>query len=431
MLWTACYFILTLLILILIHEAGHFWVARWCGVQVSRFSFGFGPVLASKRDKKGTEFAISAIPLGGYIQLTGKSNALIILAGPLANFVFAWVALWCAAMIGMMTLAPIVGDVAKGSVAAHAGLMQHDEFIAIQDKPVKSWQDVQYALMPYMGESGQLAMRVISRERGMARVLKVPLGAWSIPTPGVDSIKSMGITPYLPTITPRVGEVLAGTPAMRAGLLPLDEIIAVDEHPIHDWRVLVAYVKSRPNQTVTLLVQRGASQQIISVQLGEQIKDKQVEGVLGVMSAPVEWPQDLLRWRRQNPIDALVTATKQTVFFTHVTLLWMKQMLLGHVPINNLSGPLGIAQGAGMAAMGGLVYYLLFLAIVSIGLGILNLLPIPMLDGGQLVYCFIEWIMGRPLSERVKSLGFLFGLTLLMALTAIALSNDVNRFIRS
>ncbi|MDF1684177.1 MAG: RIP metalloprotease RseP [Legionellaceae bacterium] len=448
MLMTAVYFFLALLLLVTLHEAGHFFVARWCGVKVLRFSFGFGPVLFSWRDKHNTEFAFSLFPLGGYVKMLDEAHdemlpeekktafntqsigvrSAIILAGPVFNFLFAWIAFWLVSVIGMATLVPIVHEVRVGSIAEHAGLKPQDEFVVVDGVNVASWRDVRYALMPHMGATGHIDVEVISNKQNtMRQHLSLPLGAWSVPEPSVDPLEQLGITPLLPIIPPRVAEVFPDSPAEKAGLRVGDEVLKIDGHAITDWRELVIYVKNHPDQLITLVCKHGEQESYVAVQLGHQMNDKTLEGRLGVRSARGDWPKHMVRMRHEGPVDALITASKQTWLFTESTVVWMGRMLVGDLPLHNLSGPLGIAEGAGSSARGGLVYYLSFLALLSIGLGVLNLLPIPMLDGGQLMYCLVEWITGRPLSDRFKAAGISLGLFFLMTLTVVALKNDLIR----
>lgn len=449
MLQAAFYFILAIFILVTIHEAGHFLVARFCGVKVLRFSFGFGRVLFSKMDKRGTSFAFSLVPLGGYVKLLNESEGevpkkerhlafnrkplkvrvAIILAGPLANFVLAFFAFWCVAVLGMKTLAPIVDEVTPLSVAAKAGFMPQDEMVAINGKPVVSWRDVRYALMPYMGATGTLKVQVISKTDATRRDLTVPLGAWT--QPDGDILEQLGLKAYLPKIEPRVSEVLPNTPAAQTGLMTGDEVLTVDDKPIQDWRELVIYVKKHPGHVIHLTLKREEETKAVTVKLDAVTQHGKTEGRLGVLALPQQVTKRLIRTQREAPFVALKTAAQQTWHFSEATLVWMGRMLTGHLPVKHLTGPLGMAEGAGYSAQGGLVYYLSFLAFVSIGLGVLNLLPIPMLDGGQLLYALIEWVTGRPLSERSQSMGVLLGLIVLMALTAVALRNDLIRLLGS
>lgn len=447
MLWTVFYFMLALFLLVTIHEAGHFLVARRCGVKVLRFSFGFGPVLFSWRDKHGTAFTWSLIPLGGYVKFLDdvlddvpehekhlmfrakslQARVAIILAGPLFNFLLAWVAFWCVAVIGMTTLAPIVGQVKSGSLAEASGFEADQEWTSVNGTSVQSWRDVRYTLMPYMGSEGLLDVTVRSRTKGGLQHVQVPLGVWSVPLPERDPLEHLGIEPRLPRITPKVAEVFPGSPAEKAGLREGDEVLAVDDRVIHDWRTFVFYVKNHPDQSITLKLKRAGLEENKVIPLGHHMQDGRLEGLLGVRSARGDWPQDMIRMQRDNPLRAVLTASKQTWLFTEATLAWMSRMIQGHVAIKNLSGPVGMAEGAGDSARGGLVYYLSFLGLVSIGLGVLNLLPIPMLDGGHLMYALIEGLTGRPLSERFKMVSVSLGLILLMALTAVALKNDLVR----
>ena len=446
MLMTTVYFIVALLLLVTIHEAGHFLVARWCGVKVLRFSFGFGPVLFSWRDKRKTEFVFSLFPLGGYVKMLDKAHgdmlpeeehlafntqsivarSAIILAGPVFNFLFAFVAFWLVAVIGMKTLAPVIHEVRPGSVAAQVGLKPQHEFVAVDGARVASWRDVRYALMPYMGGKGGVEIQVVSQNKSPHQ-LSLPLGAWSIPEPQVDPLEALGVTPLLPIIPPRVAEVFPDTPAEKAGLMAGDEVLKIDGHSIIDWRELVIYVKNHPDQVITLVRKQDGTESSVTVRLGHHMRDKRLEGVLGVRSVRGDWPEHMVRMQREGPVDAFITASKQTWLFTEATVVWIGRMLVGDLPLHNLSGPLGIAEGAGSSARGGFVYYVSFLALLSIGLGVLNLLPIPMLDGGQLVYCLIEWLTGRPLSDRFKAVGVSLGLFFLMAVTVIALKNDLIR----
>jgi len=447
MLMTTVYFILALLLLVTLHEAGHFLVARWCGVKVLRFSFGFGPVLFSWRDKRHTEFACSLFPLGGYVKMLDKADtdmlpeekkqafntqslgarSAIILAGPVVNFLFAWFAFWLVSVIGMATLAPIVHEVRAGSVAEQAGLIPQDELVTVDGVHVASWRDVRYALMPHMGAKGSVEIRVISPNNSHVQSLSLPLGSWSVPEPRMDPLEQLGVIPLLPIIPPRVAEVFPDSPAEKAGLVVGDELLKIDEHAITDWRELVIYVKNHPDQRITLVRKQGEHESRVMVHLGHQMNDKTLEGILGVRSVRGDWPKHMVRMQREGPVDAFVTASKQTWLLTESTFVGIGRMITGDLPLHNLSGPLGIAEGAGSSARGGLVYYLSFLGLLSIGLGVLNLLPIPMLDGGQLMYCLIEGITRRPLSDRAKTMGGALGFFLLMTLTVVALKNDLIR----
>lgn len=447
MLSTWLYFILALILLVTVHEYGHFQVARWCGVKVLRFSFGFGKILASFYDKKGTEYVWSLFPLGGYVKMLDETEGdvpdeekpyafnnqslfvrvAVVIAGPLFNFIFAFVALWLVLVIGMHSLAPMIESVKPNSIAAKAGLSSKQEIIALNGEKINSWRDFQYAVMPFIGSQETIKLTVKSMDNGQIKELSVPLINWNLDDKKPDPLKSLGIEPFIPKIPPVIGEVVPDSPAQKVDLQVGDFISRVDGKSFDDWMDIVDYVRQRPNKPMNLTIKRKDNTKTITIVTGSQEYDGKVEGFLGVRSQKVDWPSHWLRLERQTPIDALGTAFKQTVDLTGTTFLLMARLITGKLSINSISGPVGIAQGAGDSGRGGLVSYLLFLALVSISLGALNLLPIPMLDGGHLLYYLLEAIMRKPLSEGVKSAGIYVGLLMLVALMFIALTNDISR----
>lgn len=447
MLHTIFYFILALLLLITIHEFGHFIVARLCGVKVLRFSFGFGKVLTSWTDKRGTEYAWSLFPLGGYVKMLDETEGnvpeelrhkafnnksvwarmAIVLAGPFFNFLFAFMALWLMWMIGIKSLAPIIDDVKPGSIMARAGVAGNQEIIALDNKPINSWRDFQYALMPLLGSEYDVPMTVRSLKNHQTNHMLLPLGNWKIDPKSNDALDSLGIIPFVPKIPPIIGSIAENSPAKTADLQKGDRFLSVDSKPISDWLDLVNYVHERPNQSITLEVDRKGVVKKHYLTTGSIIKDGESQGFLGVISQKVDWPKHWLRQQSEKPAAAAEKAFHQTVQLTATTFTLMGRLLIGKLPVQSLSGPVGIAQGAGQSARGGLAYYLSFLALVSISLGALNLLPIPVLDGGHFLYYVIEVIRRKPLSDEVKSTGAYLGIVLLMTLMVIALTNDISR----
>lgn len=444
---TLFYFILALLLLIVVHEYGHFLVARFCGVKVLRFSFGFGKVLASWHDKRGTEYAWSLFPLGGYVKMLDEAEGevpaserhlafnnksiwarmAIIVAGPLFNFLFAFVALWLVLVIGIKSLAPMISDVKPGSIAARAGLTAQQEIVSLAGKKIASWRDFQYALMPLLGANQSVSIKVKSLANHQEKTLTLPLENWQVDVKNPDVLASLGIMPFVPTIPPIIGDVMEESPAQSAGLQKGDAINSVNGKAIADWFVLVDFVKQHPNQRIKLIVTRQGKHKTYTVTIASTNNNGRVEGVLGVRSQRVELPPHWLRLQREAPLQAVKTALEQTIDLTGATFTLIGRLVTGKLPIQSISGPVGIAQGAGESARNGLSYYLSFLALVSISLGVLNLLPIPMLDGGQLLYCLVEMVRRRPLSDELKSIGVYLGLVLLVTLMIVAMSNDLSR----
>lgn len=444
---TFFYFLLALFLLVSVHEYGHFIVARWCGVKVLRFSFGFGKVLARWHDKRGTEFVWSLFPLGGYVKMLDEEEGpvagsekhlafnhqsvwakmAIAFAGPLFNFLFAFVALWLVLVVGIQSLAPMIEGVIPGSIAAKAGLMAQQEIVALNHQPISSWRDVQYALMSLMGTSDAIPVTVKSMVNGEQTFLTLSLAEWQYDGKSLDVLATLGIKPFIPTIPPIVGLVAANSPAEAAGLRLGDEILSIDGNPMTDWFSVQDLIQKNPGKRMSMVVNRQHKATHLIANIGVVDRRGHDVGLLGIQSKPVQWPPGWLRIRREEPIQALGTAFKQTVELTGASFSLIGRLATGKISLQGISGPVGIAQGAGESARGGFSYYVSFLALISISLGVLNLLPIPLLDGGHLLYYVVELIRRRPLSLKFKSAGVYLGFALLMALMMIALTNDIGR----
>ena len=448
MILTLLYFILTIALLVTVHEYGHFIVARCFGIKVLRFSLGFGKALFRWRDKKDTEYVISALPLGGYVKMLDESEGevapedrerafnnqpilvrmLVILAGPLFNFLFAFLTLWLVLVIGMQSLAPVIANVKPNSIAAKAGLDSQEEIISIDNQPITSWRDVQFALMPLLGSNKTISVEVQSLKTGQKKQLALPLASWALEGDKPELIDSLGIEPLIPILPAVVGEVVTDTPAKKAGMKSGDIIKSVNGVVVKNWMFLVNFVKERPNQAVSLLIHRDGKPIHISFVTGELTgNDGKPAGFLGVRSEKINWPKKWLRFKRQGPVQALGEAFHQTLDLGSATFSTIGNLIKGKLSFKHLSGPVGIAQGAGESGRSGLVYYLSFLALISVSLGVLNLLPIPMLDGGHLLYDVIELVCRRSLSNRAKSTGVYIGLVLLAGLMTLAITNDLMR----
>ena len=444
------YFTLALLVLVIVHEYGHFLVARCCGVRVLRFSFGFGKVLASWHDRHNTEYTWSLVPLGGYVRMLDETEGdvpeaerhlafnnkpvwariAIVLAGPMFNFIFAFAALWLVLVIGIKSLVPGIDSVTPGSIAAQAGLKARQEIVAMNGKTVSGWRDVQYALILASGTSEPVAITVKSLADNKQETHDLSLASWTFDEKKQDVLDSIGLEPFIPAIPPVIGEVVPDSPAKTAGLNVGDRIISVDGHAIKKWQSLVDFVQLHPDQDVSLHTMRNGQSKAYSLHIGSMTIAGKSQGFLGVRSqdpAPVFAPW--MRVQREAPVHAIGTALMQTLDLSGATFTLVGRLVTGKLSWHNISGPVGIAQGAGESASRGLPYYLFFLALVSVRLGVLNLLPIPMLDGGHLLFYFFEIILRRPVSKTVKLVGMYIGVSLLVMLMIVALHNDVTRLV--
>ena len=439
MISTLGYFVVTLFILILVHEFGHFIVARGCGVTVERFSFGFGTVLWSWQDKKGTEYAWSLWPLGGYVKLLDdsqgpvpvaqQSRALhhqssivqiaIILAGPLFNFLFAFVVLGIVAVIGVTSLAPMIDEVIPHSIAAQAGLGEKQEIIELDHHAVNSWHQVQEVLLPLLSAKRTVVVTMKSLRDGQITQRSLALSQVPLDPQHATLLERMGVVPMFPKSTPVVETVIEDSPGQHAGLQPEDEILSIDHQLMTDSLKVVAYIKARPAATIVLEVRRhGHTQQLIA-------HLPVSTGYLGIGLRSPSIPADWIRVNQVGPIQAVKLAFKQTLNLTAMTFGFLCEMLTGQLSLEHLSGPVGIAKAANASAQAGWVTYLTFLALLSISLGVLNVLPIPMLDGGHLLYRMLEIVMRRPLSLGFKSKSSFVGILFIVALSMVALKNDL------
>lgn len=448
---TLLYFILALFILVTIHEYGHFLVARICGVKVLRFSFGFGKVLACWHDKRGTEYVWSIAPFGGYVKMLDESEGevpdtqkhlsfnnksvwariAIVLAGPLFNFIFAFFALWLVLMIGIKSLAPIVEGVEPGSLVEKAGLKPNQEIVMFDEKTISSWRDFQYEFMLRIGSDKPIEITTKSISTGNYDKIFLPLAGWQPSERNPNFLENIGIKPLIPKFPTIVGQVLADSPASRAGVLVDDKVILLNDKPIIDWLYLVDFAKDNPGKNAMLTIERDGKLKQIEINIGQKEADGVVIGYVGLVSKPIEWPKDLLRVHREGAIKAIGTAFGQTIELTNATFALIGKLITGKLSVRNISGPVGIARGAGDSGRSGFAYYLSFLAIVSISLGVLNLLPIPILDGGHLLFYFIEIIRRQPLSNEVRSMGMYVGFVLLISLMVVALGNDLSRLLHT
>lgn len=442
------YFFLVLGVLITFHEYGHFWVARRCGIRVLRFSIGFGPALLRWHDRRGTEFVVAALPLGGYVKMLDEREGEVaeserahafnrksvaqriatVAAGPLANFVLAVVAYWIVFALGVQGIAPVVAKVTPGSVAAVAGLAAGEEIVAVDGAATPTVQALSEMLVRRLGDSGTIRFRVVTRGATDERELRAQLVHWDLDPVAPDPIGDIGIELYRPPIPAVVASVESGSPAAQAGMRAGDRILAANGTAIADWAQWVEYVRARPAQTIALVIERAGERQELSVTPKSVTAGGATFGQVGVAATGVEWPEDYRREQRYGPVAALAKGITTTWDTAAMILESVRKMIVGDISVRHLSGPITIAKVAGASAQYGLVHLLQFMALLSVSFGVLNLLPIPVLDGGHLVYCALEAVRGRPLSERIQEAGYRIGLSLVIGLMLLALYNDVSRF---
>ncbi|MBU2869894.1 sigma E protease regulator RseP [Colwellia sp. E2M01] len=445
-LWNLASFVVALGILVTVHEYGHFWVARKSGVKVERFSVGFGKAIFKRTGKDGTEYVLALIPLGGYVKMldervddvlpedknkTFNSKSLyqriaIVAAGPIANFVFALFALYLMFLIGVPSVKPVIGNVAESSIASKAGLTSNAEIVSINGNKTRDWQEVNFALI---GEIGNKEIEIKSKQGDGFYIATSVLDTkdWRFSPDKVSALTSLGITPYRPNVHNELATVADESPAKLAGLQVGDVLVGVNGKSLDTWVEFSQEIKLYPAQEVLVTINRGGN--IMSLPLTPKSIEQNGKtiGYIGVAPKADAWPESQRIELSYGPIDALTESAKRTWNLTSLTFGMIGKLITGDVSVKNLSGPIGIAQGAGSSAEHGFVYFLGFLALISINLGIINLLPLPVLDGGHLLYYLIELFTGKEVPEKVQESGFKFGALALLTLMAIGLFNDFGR----
>jgi regulator of sigma E protease len=441
-------FIVAISVLVAVHEFGHFWVARRLGIKVLRFSIGFGkPVWLRHFGADRTEFAIAALPLGGYVKMLDEREApvapaqaarafnrqtlttrsAVIVAGPLFNFVFAVLAYWVMFVSGVPGVKPIIGDVTPQSAAARAGFIANDELLSVGDTPTPTWDAATLQLLDAALASSSVEI-VVRQPDDVRRVLNID---FSIDREALDKgglLPNLGLSVWRPRVPAVIDRLVSGGAAELAGLAPGDRIVAVDGRAIADWDDWVKYVRAHPEHKLDVQVERNGTQLNLSLK-PRAVEDEGVTiGQIGAYGRQPTADQDLARTEvRYGPIESLGKACGKTWEMSALTVRTLWSMVSGKASVENISGPISIAQYAGYSARVGLASFLKFLAVVSISLGVLNLLPVPVLDGGHLLYNFIEWVQGRPLSESAQQIGQQIGIFVLLALMSIAFYNDLTR----
>lgn len=442
-LWSVGGFILAIGVLVAFHEFGHYWVARRCGVRVLRFSIGFGKPIWTRRAADGVEWSVSAIPLGGYVKMldgreadvppeqaheafnhqpVGK-RALIVAAGPAFNFLLAAAFYWVVFVLGVQGMKSVIATPPSGTLAADAGLQAGDTVLSVAGQATPTWQVLHTELIDRALDQQTVQAEVLSAQ-GAQRQVALDLGKVRV-DPEV-LFTDLGLRPYDPPVPALIAEVVPGQPAALAGFRAGDRLLSANGDTIGSWQQWAAWVRERPGEVVSVAFERNGVEQQRELILA----DIEGQGRFGASVAmPADLWQDLRAEHRLSVLAAAPAAVAQTWQMSALTLKMLWRMVLGEVSLKNVSGPIQIAQVAGFSAQVGLVSFLSFMAVVSVSLGVLNLLPVPMLDGGHLLYFGVEAVKGSPVSERVLEAGTRVGLLFLVALMSLAFYNDIVRLI--
>ncbi len=439
------FFIVALSILVVVHEFGHFWVARRCGVKVLKFSVGFGRPLWKKLGRDGTEYILAAIPLGGYVKMLDEregdvppeqldqafnkkslaSRTAIVAAGPLANLLFAVFAYWLIFIMGIPGMRPIIDDIAKNSPASYAQFRSGDEIKQVNGHDTPTWSSVRQTLFKISQSGGTAEITVdlggveIQRQLEIAKIAQDPSGVTPL-------LNELGLIPIQLKYKPIIGSIVRGGAAEKAGLQKGDELLSFEGRLVNDWAEWVALIQAHSDALMAIEIMRGKETLALLMTPNRTADDVGKIGA-GLDASKTKVPEYLQAELRYGPISALGYAVKETWDFSSSTVKGLVGMLMGTVSSKNIGGPITIAQIAGASAKQGLTSFIYFLAMISVSLGILNLLPIPILDGGHLVMNLIEWVKGKPLSENAQLQGQKVGIFLLLSLMLLAFFNDLSR----
>jgi regulator of sigma E protease len=442
-------FIIAIGALVTVHEFGHYWVARRLGVKVLRFSIGFGNPLWQRRfGRDRTELVVAAIPLGGYVKMLDEregevapeeldrafnrqplsTRVAVVVAGPLFNFLFAILVYWCMFVAGVPGLRPVVGEVQTDSLAAAADIRVGDEILSIDGQPTPTWEATLMELLDAsLGDQTSIPLTVRGAD-GDERRLQAGLGDGELLEKG-GVLENFGIGVW--QLPPVIDEIVPGGAAEQAGLQSGDRILGVDGELIDSWNEWVNYVRQRPEQTLNLEIERGGGDLTLTLVPARKLEAGEAIGFIGAsVQLPDQDQRDTMRVVvRYGLFEAVSEALHKTWDVTTLTLRTLWKMIAGEASVENLSGPISIAQYAGQSATIGLAAFLGFLGIVSVSLGVLNLLPIPVLDGGHLLYYAVEFIKGSPVSETTQIIGQKIGILMLLALMSVAFYNDLLRLV--
>lgn len=438
-LWSLGSFLVAISVLVAIHEYGHFWAARKCGIKVHRFSIGFGKVIWRRTDKQGTEFALSLIPLGGYVKmLDGRAEevpeelqsqafdrksvlqrAFVIAAGPLANFIFAILAYWVIYSVGIPSVKPVIEKVVPGSIAAQVHIEPNSQIMAVDGQNTPDWETINMLLATKLGES-QVSLTLSPFGSNTTYEKTLDLSNWTFDPEKETSFESLGIDPVRAKVDMTLSKVVERSPAEKAGLLVGDKILSENATALK-WRDFVKQVEK--GETLQIKVERDG--ELLDKTLVPERKDGR--WFVGVGPTFLNVGEQYRTELKYGILESLSKGVEKTAQLSWLTIKVIGKLFTGDLSLNNLSGPISIAKGAGASSSIGLVYFLSFMALISVNLGIMNLFPLPVLDGGHLVFLAAEGIKGKPVSEQVQNLSYRIGAVLLLVLMAFALFNDFLR----
>ena len=454
---TVVAFLVTLGVLVTVHEYGHFQMARWCGVKVLRFSVGFGkPLFSRKFGKDQTEFVLAALPLGGYVKMLdereledGKDPAsikpedlprafnrqpvwkrmAIVIAGPASNLILAIFLYWLLFISGVMGMRPILGEIEQNSPAAHASMKSGSSITSVGGIPVATWQDVRWEVLQQTIKASSVEVETLS-DKHEVHLHQLELSRIGKDDFETDFLAKLGLTPYQPEVPAKIGEIIASGAAAKAGLKAGDSILAVNGSQVATWEELVSTVRKNPGKQLELKIQRGGATSNIVITPDSTVESGKTIGRIGAAYHMEKSELDrILVEVKYSPLLAVEKAARKTWDTSIFSLKMLGSMITGQVSWRGMSGPVTIASYAGQTAHIGWKAFIGFLALVSISLGVLNLLPIPVLDGGHLLYYVVEILKGSPVSDRVMEIGQRVGMALLGLLMTCALYNDFNRLI--
>jgi regulator of sigma E protease len=460
--------IVTISILVTIHEFGHFWVARLCGVKVLRFSVGFGkplftyrsppvemmpppddqPIRTRANEHFGTEFVVAAIPLGGYVKMLDEregpvaddelhlafnrkpvlSRIAVVAAGPLANFLLAILCYWLVFTVGVTGIVPLLGEIDQDSKAGAAGFVQGEEIISVGGKSIATWRDLNFELFKRIGDTGTIQFTVKAPESEKTSEHWIDVTEWLADEESPYPTSDLGLVLHQPSVPPVIGSLVKGGRALQSGLEVDDRVLAINGIPVDSWEEFVDIIQQNPEQDLDLKVSRLGDIVYLRLRPERSIRDSKEIGLIGAASHMIEMP-DYMKRKVSYPVyKAWLPALGETWSMSVFTLVSVKKMIMGAISPSNLSGPITIAKVAYASAKSGLESYVGFIALLSISLGVLNLMPIPILDGGHLVYYLIELIRGQPAPERIQVLGLQVGIFLIVSIMLLAFYNDFARF---